>query len=169
MKKNVVLIGMMAVGKTTIGSLLSKKLGISFEDLDSTIESRESLSIKKIFDLKGEKYFRKIEEVEGLNIIKGDRKIIALGGGSFINQKIRNEIEKSSFSVWLDVAPEEIFNRIKKNKARPLLINAKSVEDVEKIYLNRKKIYALADYRLDCSSKSKEQITDEIIKKYESI
>ena len=89
--------------------------------------------------MKGEKYFRKIEEVEGLNIIKGDRKIIALGGGSFINQKIRNEIEKSSFSVWLDVAPEEIFNRIKKNKARPLLINAKSVEDVEKIYLNRKK------------------------------
>ena len=109
---------MMAVGKTTIGSLLSKKLGISFEDLDSTIESRESLSIKKIFDLKGEKYFRKIEEVEGLNIIKGDRKIIALGGGSFINQKIRNEIEKSSFSVWLDVAPEEIFNRIKKNQRR---------------------------------------------------
>ena len=56
-----------------------------------------------------------------------------------------------------------------KNKKRPLLINAKSVEDVEKIYLNRKKIYALADYRLDCSSKNKEQIVDEIIKSYESI
>ncbi len=160
---------MMGVGKSTIGSLLSKKLGIPFEDLDDKIETRESLTIKKIFDLKGEEYFRKIEESEGLNIIKGERKIVALGGGTFINRKVREEVKKSSFSVWLDLASEKIFNRVKKNKGRPLLINVKSIEEIEKIYLNRKKIYALADYRLDCASKSKEDIANEIEKIYENI
>ena len=160
---------MMAVGKSTIGRLLSKKLGVPFEDLDTIIEARESLTIKKIFDLKGEKYFREIEENESLNMIKGKDKIIALGGGTFINQKVREETKKSCFSVWLDLSPEKIFARVKKNKERPLLINTKSIKDVENIYLNRKKIYALADYRLDCTSKDKEQIVSEIEKIYEGI
>ena len=160
---------MMAVGKSTIGRLLSKKLGMPFEDLDSRIEKRESLKIKEIFDSKGEEYFRKIEENEGLNLIKEEGKIIALGGGTFINRKVREEVKKSSFSVWLDLASKEIFNRIKKNKARPLLMNARSIQDVENIYLNRKKIYALADYRLDCVSKSAENIVNEIEKIYENI
>jgi len=160
---------MMAVGKSTIGRLLSKKLGIPFEDLDNRIEKRESLTIKEIFDSKGEEYFRKIEENEGLNIIKEEGKIIALGGGTFINQKVREGVKKTCFSVWLDLSPKEIFNRIKKNKGRPLLKNAKSIKDVENIYLNRKKIYALADYRLDCISKSTEEIVNKIKKIYENI
>ena len=160
---------MMAVGKSTIGRLLSKKLGMPFEDLDSRIEKRDSLKIKEIFDSKGEEYFRKIEENEGLNLIKEEGKIIALGGGTFINQKVREEVKKTCFSVWLDLASKEIFNRIKKNKARPLLMNARSIQDVENIYLNRKKIYALADYRLDCVSKSAENIVNEIEKIYENI
>jgi len=160
---------MMAVGKSTIGRLLSKKLGIPFEDLDNRIEKRESLTIKEIFDSKGEEYFRKIEENEGLNIIKEEGKIIALGGGTFINQKVREGVKKTCFSVWLDLSPKEIFNRIKKNKGRPLLKNAKSIKDVENIYLNRKKIYALADYRLDCVSKNAENIVNEIEKIYENI
>ena len=161
---------MMGVGKSTIGRLLSKKLGISFEDLDKKIETKESLTIKEIFDSKGEEYFRKIEENEGLNLIKKEEeKIIALGGGTFINQKVRERVKKTCFSVWLDLPPEEIFNRIKKNKGRPLLMDARSIKGVENIYLNRKKIYALADYRLDCISKSKEEIADEIKKIYENI
>ena len=160
---------MMAVGKSTIGRLLSKKLGMPFEDLDSRIEKRESLKIKEIFDSKGEEYFRKIEENEGLNLIKEEGKIIALGGGTFINQKVREEDKKTCFSVWLDLASKEIFNRIKKNKARPLLMNARSIQDVENIYLNRKKIYALADYRLNCTSKKAKEIVSKIEKIYENI
>ena len=160
---------MMGVGKSTVGRFLSKKLGMPFEDLDSRIEKRESLKIKEIFDSKGEEYFRKIEENEGLNLIKEGGKIIALGGGAFVNQRVRERIKKTCFSVWLDLATEEIFNRVKKNKRRPLLINAKSIKDVENIYLNRKKIYALADYKLDCASKNKEEIANEIEKVYENI
>ena len=160
---------MMAVGKSTIGRLLSKKLGIRFEDLDKKIEIKESLTIKEVFDLKGEAYFRKLEEREALKIIKKKGKVIALGGGTFINDKVRKSIKKSCFSVWLDIAPEEIFRRIKKNKRRPLLLSAKTIKDVEKIYLNRKKIYALADYKLNCDSRSKKQIAEEIKKIYENI
>ena len=160
---------MMAVGKSTIGRLLSKKLAIPFEDLDKRIEKIESLSIKKIFEIKGENYFRKIEESECLKIINEKNKIIALGGGAFMNQRVRDEIKKSCFSVWLDLSPEKIFARIKANEERPLLKNAKSVNDVENIYLSRKKIYSLANYKLDCDSKSKEQILVEIEKVYENI
>ena len=160
---------MMGVGKSTIGRLLSKKLEMPFEDLDNRIEKRESLTIKEIFDSKGEEYFRKVEENEGLNIIKEEEKIIALGGGTFINQKIREEIKKTCLSVWLDLPPEKIFDRIKRKKVRPLLMNAKSTKDVENIYLNRKKIYALADYRLDCASKNAEDLVNEVKKIYENI
>ena len=160
---------MMGVGKSTIGSLLSKKLKMPFEDLDNKIEMRESLKIKEIFDLKGEEYFRKVEENVSLNMIKERGKIIALGGGTFVNKLVREKIKKSCFSIWLDLPPREIFDRVKKNKGRPLLMNAKSVKDVEKIYLNRKKIYALADYKLDCNLKKIEDISSEIEKIYENI
>ncbi len=160
---------MMGVGKSTIGRLLSKKLGLPFEDLDEKIVKKESLSIKEIFDLKGEKYFRKIEEIESLKIIADKDKIVALGGGTFINAKIREETKKCCFTVWLDLEPEQIFNRVKRNKERPLLINANSVNDIEKIYLDRKKIYALADCKVDCSSKNLEQIVGEVVKIYENI
>ena len=160
---------MMGVGKSTIGLLLSKKLKMAFEDLDEKIETKESLTIKKIFDLKGEKYFRKIEENESLKIIEGKNKVIALGGGTFINENVRQNIKKLCFSVWLDLTPKEIFGRIKNNNARPLLRNVKSEKDIEKIYLSRKKIYALADYRVDCAYKNKKQIADEINKVYENI
>ena len=160
---------MMGVGKTTIGNLLSKKLKIPFEDLDSKIETKESLTINEIFDLKGEKYFRKIEEEEGLKTLEIGGKIIALGGGTFINKNVREKVKRLSLSIWLDLSPQEIFKRINKNKGRPLLLNANSITGVENIYLNRKKIYALADYKLDCALKSKNEIVREIEKIYETI
>ena len=160
---------MMGVGKSTIGRLLSKKLGMPFEDLDERIEIKESLNIKQIFDIKGEQYFRKLEENEGLNLVEKKGKIIAFGGGTFINQKIREKTKKTCFSVWLDLSPEKVFRRVKKNKGRPLLTNAKSIKDVENIYLDRKKIYALADFRLDCDSESTEKIVEKIINIYENI
>ena len=157
---------MMGVGKSTIGKLLSKRLKISFEDLDSRLEKIESLTIYEIFEFMGEDYFRKIEENESLKMIKKKSKVIALGGGTFINPRVRRDIKKNCLSIWLDLIPKEIFNRVRKNKRRPLLKNAKSFKDVEKIYLSRKKIYSFADYRLNCNFKSTHQIVKEIEKIY---
>ena len=160
---------MMGVGKSTVGKFLSKKLDLPFKDLDREIENLESLTISEIFNFKGEPYFRRLEEREVLKIVKERGRVIALGGGTFMNQKVRKNIKKTCFTVWLDLPPEKIFKRVKKNNRRPLLSQAKSIKDVEKIYLNRKKIYALSDYRLNCANKSIKQMVNEIEKIYENL
>ena len=89
MRKNLVLLGMMGVGKTTLGKIIADKYKLNFIDIDSKIEKKNLMSINKIFEKKGEKFFR-LEE-EKVTLISLDEKdcIIALGGGAFINQKVR--------------------------------------------------------------------------------
>ena len=82
MKKNLALTGMMGVGKTSIGKLLSKKLSIRFIDVDKVIENKFNISISKIFEKKGEKFFRKLEEKITLQQLKKNNVIISLGGGA---------------------------------------------------------------------------------------
>ena len=89
MKKSLVLTGMMGAGKSTIGRLVAKRLNVRFIDIDKIIEKSEKKSIKRIFDDDGEKYFREIEEKITLKIIKNKIAVIALGGGAFMNNKIR--------------------------------------------------------------------------------
>ena len=103
LKKNLVLTGMMGSGKTTVGKSLSQRLDMGFADIDSIIEKKVGLSISEIFENKGEKAFREEEEKESKKILKKTNLVIALGGGEFINENIRNEIKKSSFSVLLDL------------------------------------------------------------------
>jgi len=160
---------MMGVGKSTIGKLLSKKFNIQFEDTDKIIERKLSLSIKEVFETKGEKFFREIEEKVSIELLQKERIIIALGGGAFLNDLIRKNLKKFSISIWLDLNPKHIFQRIKKNKRRPLLNYAKSKKDVEKIYKKRKAIYSLADFRINCDLKAKYAIVKEITKIYEDI
>ena len=92
--KNIVLLGMMGAGKSTIGRLLSNKINLDFFDIDKIIEKEENSKITDIFKNNGEDYFRKIEEEVCLKILKLNKKIIALGGGSFLNSKIREEIQE---------------------------------------------------------------------------
>ena len=169
MKKNLVLTGMMGVGKSTIGKDLSNKLNMQFKDIDAIIEKRLSISIADIFDKKGEEYFRNIEEKESLNYIKKNNLIIALGGGAFMNENIRNITNSLCVSIWLDLKAKNIFERIKMNKRRPLFNTKSTEEDVKKICDRRKKTYSLANYRVDCNSKTKNQIVKEIVEIYENI
>ena len=159
---------MMASGKSIIGKSLSKRLGMQFVDTDDVIEKKLSLSIAKIFETKGESFFREIEEEESIKLVKKEGLVIALGGGTFMNNIIRENIKKSSFSVWLDLNSDEVFKRARMNKKRPLLYNS-SEDDLKKLYEERKKIYSLANCRIDCNSKNKNEIVKEIKKLYESI
>ena len=95
MKKNLVLIGMMGCGKSTIGKIVSKKSDLKFIDTDELIEIQERMKIKEIFKKKGEIYFRQVEEKIVAKVLKLNRHVIALGGGAFINSKIRKEISKN--------------------------------------------------------------------------
>ena len=168
MNKNLVLTGMMGVGKSTIGRLIAKKLKAKFIDVDKVIEKNEKMSIKKIFDYKGEKYFRKIEEKITFKILKNKNAVIALGGGAFMNNEIREKVLKSSLSVWLILSLNKLIARYKKNNRRPLLNKKKLEVDVKKIYQSRKKIYSLANFKINCDNITKSQIVEKILVFYEN-
>ena len=158
---------MMGSGKTPIGKSLSQRLNMQFADIDDIIEKKNGLSISMIFEQRGEKTFRQEEEVESKNALKRSNIIIALGGGAFINKNIRDEIKKNSVSIWLDLDVEMLYKRVNLNQKRPLLKNS-SKEDLKKIYNDRKKIYSLADFKIQCTLKNKDQIINEIVKIYAS-
>ena len=135
MKKNLVLTGMMGVGKSTVGKNLAQKLSYNFVDIDRTIETREGSTINLIFKNKSESYFRKLENEISLEKLKKKNTVVSLGGGAFLNKSIRREVKNTSVSFWLDVDVSELIKRLKKTKKRPLLYNKNLNVTVNKIYL----------------------------------
>ena len=167
MKKNLVLTGMMGVGKSTVGKNLAQKLSYNFVDIDRTIESREGSTINLIFKNKSESYFRKLENEISLEKLKKKNTVISLGGGAFLNKYIRREVKSTSVSFWLDVDVAVLIKRLKKTKKRPLLYNKNLNVTVNKIYLERKKTYSEADFRIKCNFLGPDKIVDKILKLYE--
>ena len=161
---NLVLLGMMGSGKSTIGRLLSKNLNIELIDVDEIIEKEEGCKISEIFEKKGEICFRKIEEKITLKLLGSNKKIISLGGGGFINDNIRNEVLSNHISFWLDWNNSTLINRIKRSKKRPIAFNL-TENQIKKIISERSKIYSMANYKINCEKFSK----DEIVKKIKDI
>ena len=168
MKKNLVLLGMMGVGKSTLGKIVAKKLNLKFIDTDLNIEKKWSMKIWEIFEKKGENFFRIEEEKEVLECLKKNKTVLALGGGAFMNKNIRNLILKNSLSFWLDLNLKTIVKRVKWNKKRPLLNQENAEEIIKKLYLKRKNIYKLANYKINCNKMTKEEIAKKIIFYYEN-
>ena len=164
--KSLVLIGMMGSGKTTIGRQISKKLKIKFVDTDHEIEKKEKMSIREIFNKKGERYFRNIEEKITLDLINQKISIISLGGGGFINKKIQKAILSKCVSYWLNWDSVSIIHRIKNSKKRPLLKNLNE-NQISNLFFERSKIYKKADHEINCEKLSREDIIRDIISKYE--
>ena len=166
-RKNLVLLGMMGVGKTTLGKIVSKMADLKFIDTDANIEENCLMKISEIFKKKGEKFFRIEEEKEVLKSLKKNNCVIALGGGAFINRTVRNVILKNSVSMWLDIDLKTLNKRIKWNKKRPLVNKENSQEQINKLYSERKSIYKLANHRINCNNLNKENIANKIIIFYE--
>ena len=158
---------MMGVGKSTVGKNLAQKLSYNFVDIDRTIESREGSTINLIFKNKSESYFRKLENEISLEKLKKKNTVVSLGGGAFLNKSIRREVKNTSVSFWLDVDVSELIKRLKKTKKRPLLYNKNLNVTVNKIYLERKKTYSEADFRIKCNFLGPDKIVDKILKLYE--
>ena len=167
MRKNLVLLGMMGVGKTTLGKIVAKKAGLKFIDTDANIEGNCLMKISEIFKRKGEKFFRLEENEEVLKSLKESNSVIALGGGAFINKTIRDNVLKSAVSIWLDVDLKDLNKRIKWNNKRPLLNEKNNQEKINKLYDERKNIYKLANHKINCDSLDKESVVKKIITFYE--
>jgi shikimate kinase len=167
LNKNLILTGMMGVGKSTIGKKLARKLKYNFVDVDKLIEAKEGCSINLIFKNKSEDYFRKIENEITIKELKKNNSVISLGGGSFLNKSIRVNAKKTSISFWLDVNIDILTKRLKNTQKRPLLYKKNINDTINKIYLERKKTYNESDYRIRCSSLKSSEIVDKILTLYE--
>ena len=157
---------MMGVGKSTIGRILSKKLKFKFIDIDKIIEKNQKKKIYEIFEIKGESFFRNIEEKFTLKFIKKKNSVIALGGGAFVNLRIREAILRNNKSFWLDSRLDALEARVQRKKTRPLL-SGNSPKNLKKIYNERKKIYKLANFKINCDNLNKNKVAKIIKDLYE--
>ena len=160
--KNLVFLGMMGSGKSSIGSLIAKKLNLEFIDIDKEIEKELGISIKKIFETKGEGQFRMFEEKITLKKLKLNSVVISLGGGAFTNKKIRKEVLKNHISFWLNWKNDILLKRIKNSSKRPLVIHASDNEIIELIK-KRTNFYSKALHEVKCDNLSKNQIVKKIL------
>ena len=165
-KKNLVLLGMMGSGKSIIGNLISKKLKLKFIDIDNVIEKEANMNIAEIFSKKGENFFRNLEEKITIKSLESSNVVISLGGGGFVNEKIRKEVITNNFSFWLNWNNSTLLSRIKKSYKRPIAFYSSDKELVELIE-KRKKIYSEAKFEINCNKLSKNEIVQKIIILYE--
>ena len=145
-KKNICIMGLMGSGKSIIGKDLSKNLNLKFYDTDKEIELMTNKKISAIFKEEGESYFRDIEEKVCIEILTIDNCVVSLGGGSIISKKIRKIIKKNSYSIYLQVKLNNLQNRLKFSRKRPLLNkNLNNYEILKNIFKDRQKYYEKAD------------------------
>ena len=157
---------MMGSGKSSIGKILSKKLNLTFIDIDQKIEESEDSKISEIFTKYGENYFRKIEEKISLKFLNSENSVVSLGGGGFINTSIRKMCKKNCLSFWLDWKNETIIKRIYKSKKRPLAINLNKSQ-INNLIIERSKFYSLSNHRISCDKLDKTKIINKILNIYE--
>ena len=131
--KTICLTGMMGSGKTTVANIFATEKNLKIIDIDSIIEENENQKISDIFETKGEKYFRKIEQETIFSYFQPEDAIISLGGGAFENQKTREFLLKNSKVVYLKTSSEVILERIKNDTSRPLLYGRMNIESIAKI------------------------------------
>ena len=158
------LVGFMACGKTTVGRPLAEDLGWCFVDIDSEIEAQEGKTIAQIFAGAGEAGFREIETAmirrHVSRIEAGNPCVVALGGGAFIQPRNWELIENNGITLWLDCPFEVIRKRLDGDQTRPL---AGAQTDLSRLFEDRCKIYARADFRIEINSDDASEIAHKIL------
>lgn len=161
---NIFLIGFMGTGKSTVAKALKKETGAEIIEMDQLIAQRENLSIPKIFEEKGEAYFRNVETELLMELQSGEKTIVSCGGVVPMREKNVLEMKKSGKVVLLTALPETILERVRDNEDRPLLQNRKSVEGIRELMEQRREKYeAAADVMVATDGKSAETIAREIL------
>lgn len=140
----IVLIGLMGVGKTTVGRRLAQRLHLPFVDADMEIEAAAGMTVAEIFDRFGEPHFRDGERRVIARLIDGAPKVIATGGGAFLNDATRALILDQATAIWLDAAPEVLAERVAKRDHRPLLRGKDPLKVLTELAAQRNPVYALA-------------------------
>ncbi|MBQ9391134.1 MAG: shikimate kinase [Lachnospiraceae bacterium] len=160
---NIYLIGFMGVGKSTVAKMLSDKLDFELIDTDIEIEKRENRSINEIFSQEGEEYFREKEKELIEELSKKDNMIISCGGGIIKSDVNIANMKKSGSVVLLEASPEIIYNRVKDDNNRPLLVSNPGIEGIRKLMKEREESYNKAFTHKVDASKTPVQVVNDII------
>ena len=168
--KPIILIGMMAAGKSAIGRLLAKSLDRNFYDIDQNIEDRYHMKIYEIFEKYGEEKFRDIEHEEIKKIDRKSNNIISTGGGAFTFKRNYSILNKIGLTIWLNTNQNTIIERLKKNiNNRPLLKDVEIETYVSSLLLKRIPLYSKANLTITSKNYSKIEMKKKVlfeIKKY---
>lgn len=152
----------MAAGKSTIGRALAERMGMPFADMDEEIEAAAGMTVADIFARHGEAAFRQMEGDMIGRLLDGDAKVIATGGGTFVDREGRSKLSASTDTVWLDPAFEILLSRLCNSAARPLAAG-RSEAELRVLWNARKESYAEAHVRIATTDDDAQRYVDEII------
>ncbi len=166
---NLYLIGMMGVGKTTVGRLLASELGYGFVDTDEVITASAKKSINQIFAQEGETEFRQLESDVLSQVSAYTKLTVATGGGIILKRKNWSYLHHGLI-VWLDASPELLYNRLKEDTTRPLLQDSNPLLKLTNILKERESLYALADLRITLQEgETPEEIANRVLAQIPSV
>lgn len=162
-KRNLVLVGLMGAGKSAIGRIVAQQLGLPFIDTDSEIERVSRMSISELFAAYGEDEFRALETRVIKRLLRSGPRVVSTGGGAYINEKTRKQIERGGLSIWLNADLDVLWERVNKRDHRPLLKTENPKQTLKDLMDKRYPIYALADISIQSRDVRKEVIANEVM------
>ncbi len=162
-KRNLVLVGLMGAGKSAIGRIVAQQLGLPFIDTDTEIERVSRMTISELFAAYGEEEFRALETRVIKRLLRTGPRVVSTGGGAFINEKTRRQIERGGLSIWLNADLEVLWERVNKRDHRPLLKTENPKQTLKDLMDKRYPIYALADITVQSRDVRKEVIANEVL------
>ncbi len=162
--RNIILIGPMGSGKSTIGNIIAKRLHREFKDSDHFIENRTGVDIARIFDIEGEQGFRDRESNALSELLSENNRVIATGGGSVLRSENRQLLKQKGYIVFLDTTVNQQMQRLRRDKKRPLLQTENPRERLESMFAERRPIYLdLADFAVKTDKRMARRLASDII------
>jgi shikimate kinase len=165
--KNIVLVGFMGTGKTVVAKGLAKRLKMKFVDLDDLIEEREGKKISQIFAENGEPYFRQVEKEIAREVSQQKNRVIACGGGVVLDKENVENLKRNGIMICLSARPGVVLERTKGYLHRPLLNTEDPKAKIEELLKFRAPFYSLADYTIDTSELTIEEVVGRVIEIFE--
>lgn len=162
-RRNLVFVGLMGAGKSAVGRMVANQLGLPFVDTDVEIERVSRMSISELFAAYGEDEFRALETRVIKRLLRSGPRVVSTGGGAFINEKTRKQIERGGISLWLKADLDVLWERVNKRDHRPLLKTENPKQTLKDLMDKRYPIYELADLTIQSRDVRKEVIANEVL------
>ncbi len=160
----IVLIGMMGAGKTSVGKRLAARLRLPFSDADTEIEQAAKMTVSEIFERHGEAYFRDGERRVVLRMLGEGCRVLATGGGAFMNQSTQEHIFEKGISIWLNAEMDVLLKRVRRRADRPLLKGHDLEETMKKLIEERYPVYSKAMISVLSRDSSHEEVLSDVLK-----